>query len=105
MANELLDIKNLAQQTEISDEDRILVTLAANAHKGASCKFSDFRTSVVQPIIDGTVPEDLMSLVILESQEEYDALPEVSASTMYIIISGGTILSVYLGELFIGSSD
>lgn len=98
MADTLLDIKNLAQQTEIADEDRILVTLAANAHKGASCKFSDFRTSVVQPIIDGTVPEDLMSLVILESQEAYDALPEVGDKTMYIIVDADGILGIYIGQ-------
>lgn len=98
MAEELkLDVKDFDLMTEIHDEDRFMMTQAANAHFAAAMPFKTFKEKVLQPIIESSRPNG-MGCEIFTSIDEYNALVELDPKTMYVIIEEGQITQAFLGE-------
>ena len=92
-----LDVKDFNRMSEIHDDDRFMMTQASNAHFAASMNFGVFKEKVLTPIIESSKPNS-MGCEIFASIDEYNALPELDPKTMYVIIDGGKITHVFLGE-------
>lgn len=98
MAEELkLDVKDFNPLSEIHDDDRFMMTQAANAHFAASMPFKTFKEKVLQPIIENSRPGG-MGCEIFTSVDEYKALTEYDPKTMYVIIENSQITQAFLGE-------
>lgn len=98
MTEELkLDVKDFAPMSEIHDDDRFMMTQAANAHFAASMPFKTFKDKVLAPIIENSKPSG-MGCEIFGSIDEYNALTDLDPKTMYVIIEEGKITQAFLGE-------
>lgn len=98
MAEELkLDVKDFAQMSEIHDDDRFMMTKAANAHFAGSMTLGIFKEKVLAPIIESSKPNG-MGCEIFGSIDEYNALTDLDPKTMYVIIEEGKITQAFLGE-------
>lgn len=98
MVEELkLDVKDFNPLSEIHDDDRFMMTQAANAHFAASMPFKTFKEKVLQPIIENSRP-GRMGCEIFTSVDEYKALTEYDPKTMYVIIENSQITQAFLGE-------
>ncbi len=99
-----LDVKDFSQVTELADDDRLLITRAANNHYAASMTVAQFKSAFLAPLIESTTPTNAMKCVIL-TEEEYFALTSTDAKTLYVITGANEttgeieITSAYLGNL------
>lgn len=92
-----LDVSDFVPMSEIRDNDRFMMTQAANAHFAASMTFGTFREKILTPIIESSKPNG-MGCEIFGSIDEYNALSELDPKTMYVIIESGQITQAFLGE-------
>ncbi len=92
-----LDVKDFELMSEIHDNDRFMMTQAANAHFAAAMPFGAFKEKVLKPIIESSKPNG-MGCEIFTSIDEYNAITELDPKTLYVIIEEGKITQAFLGE-------
>lgn len=96
MENNKLDIKEFLLKSNISDNDRILMTDASNAHYAAAMTIRTFREQILKPLF-GNATNNLQ-LITLQSIEQYNSIARKDERTMYVILGGGKIRQVYIGQ-------
>lgn len=92
-----LDVKDFSQVTSLQNDDRLLITVAANNHYAGSMTAALFKSAFLQPLIDASTPTGVLKCLYM-TQAEYDALLQTDTNTLYVVVEEGAITAAYLGD-------
>jgi len=100
--SQTIDIKELPWLHNVSDEDRILMTEAADEHRGKVITMKTFKDKVLLPLL-GQGGTGNLSLIPLKSITEYEAIVHKNNNTMYAILDGNKIIKMYIGTTLLAT--